>query len=426
MMASPIVKVKRDKLASCMACPLCNKLFRDATTISECLHTFCRKCIYEKITDEELNHCPVCNIDLGCAPLEKLRADHNVQDLRAKLFPSVRKKIKATEAITSVPLPGKRKERSLSSLGVSTTRLSAHSGLIGRRIKSAARKCLALQKSTTFVNEPFNREEDDKKVEDCLVSLSSPEPLFKFAQNRRQNSSNAESSKQHMRNKPTVDHTEPCEGTNDLWKPLNCLVETASKTTASKTKSFKFSMHGTTMLPDANEAHVPKSNIKGRGNKSKGHGPENGSDPASSGSVKPRKLQAVRQRTAVSDIPGQAVLDANSKRDRRFSPLWFSLVASDEQAGDAPLPQISSCYLRVKDGSLPVSFIKKYLVKKLDLASEAEVEILLWGQPLISSQQLHDLVDMWLQTKPTSERIETSVGSSAKDFVMVLSYGRSA
>jgi hypothetical protein len=39
MMASQIVKVKRDKLAACMACPLCNKLFRDATTISECLHT---------------------------------------------------------------------------------------------------------------------------------------------------------------------------------------------------------------------------------------------------------------------------------------------------------------------------------------------------------------------------------------------------
>jgi E3 ubiquitin-protein ligase DRIP len=55
-----------------------------------------------------------------------------------------------------------------------------------------------------------------------------------------------------------------------------------------------------------------------------------------------------------------------------------------------------------------------------------QVEILLQGRPLISTQQLHDLVDMWLQTKPTSERIQTSVGSSAKDFVMVLSYGRSA
>jgi E3 ubiquitin-protein ligase DRIP len=131
-----------------------------------------------------------------------------------------------------------------------------------------------------------------------------------------------------MRNKPTADHAEPCEGKNDLWKlPLNCLVENASKT-----KSFKFNMHGTTIVPGANEAHVPKSKIKGRGNKSKGHGHENGSALASSGSVKPRKFQAIRQRkVAVSDIPGQAVVDANSKHDRRFSPLWFSLVASDEQ-----------------------------------------------------------------------------------------------
>ena len=34
----------------------------------------CRKCIYDKITDEELECCPICNIDLGCVPLEKLRS----------------------------------------------------------------------------------------------------------------------------------------------------------------------------------------------------------------------------------------------------------------------------------------------------------------------------------------------------------------
>jgi predicted Zn-ribbon and HTH transcriptional regulator len=33
----------------------------------------CRKCIYQKLNDEELNHCPVCKIDLGCTPAEKLR-----------------------------------------------------------------------------------------------------------------------------------------------------------------------------------------------------------------------------------------------------------------------------------------------------------------------------------------------------------------
>lgn len=34
-----VVKVKREKLEACMTCPVCNELFREATTISECLHT---------------------------------------------------------------------------------------------------------------------------------------------------------------------------------------------------------------------------------------------------------------------------------------------------------------------------------------------------------------------------------------------------
>lgn len=38
-MLSQVVKVQRKKLAACMTCPLCNKLVRDATTVSECLHT---------------------------------------------------------------------------------------------------------------------------------------------------------------------------------------------------------------------------------------------------------------------------------------------------------------------------------------------------------------------------------------------------
>jgi hypothetical protein len=33
------VMVKRGLLAACMTCPICNRLLRDATTISECLHT---------------------------------------------------------------------------------------------------------------------------------------------------------------------------------------------------------------------------------------------------------------------------------------------------------------------------------------------------------------------------------------------------
>ena len=38
-MASQVVKVKRETVEACMTCPLCNKLLKEATTISLCLHT---------------------------------------------------------------------------------------------------------------------------------------------------------------------------------------------------------------------------------------------------------------------------------------------------------------------------------------------------------------------------------------------------
>jgi len=38
-MSNQVAKVRRNTIVACMTCPLCNKLFREATTISECLHT---------------------------------------------------------------------------------------------------------------------------------------------------------------------------------------------------------------------------------------------------------------------------------------------------------------------------------------------------------------------------------------------------
>ncbi|KAJ8615318.1 hypothetical protein MRB53_034690 [Persea americana] len=55
-------------------------------------------------------------------------------------------------------------------------------------------------------------------------------------------------------------------------------------------------------------------------------------------------------------------------------------------------PQIPS-YIRVKDDSVKVSNVKTYLVKKLGLASEAEVEITCMGQNLLPSQTLKEVRD---------------------------------
>ncbi|XP_011030582.1 PREDICTED: E3 ubiquitin protein ligase DRIP2-like [Populus euphratica] len=447
MVLGQVVKVQRQEIEACMTCYLCNKLFRDATTISECLHTFCRKCIYKKITDEELDSCPVCDTELGCSPLEKLRADHSWQDLRAKIFLSNRKKAKEPETVSlvpegvpsvpetapavpeampiqeadrPVPLIGRRKERSLSSLVVSTPKISVKSFLTGKRSKPIARK----RESPVLIKELV------KKVDGYYESLSSPETLSKIAQNKRQNSSTAESPKQHKPNKVAEDGVKPCKGKADFWKPLNCSVEASSKTKSNKSELQEILVQ-IKKLDAQEKAQSLKTSVKEHGDKSKVNGEESNLTASPSVSVKPRRLQGMQQKRAAPseglNIPAQTIVDANSKCDTRFSPIWFSLVASDhEQGGSAPLPQISSCYLRVKDGNLPVSYIKKYLAQKLGLVREAEVEISMRGQPVVSTMQLHNLVDWWLQTASASERIRTTVGGSAKDFVMVLSYGRKA
>ena len=54
-----------------------------------------------------------------------------------------------------------------------------------------------------------------------------------------------------------------------------------------------------------------------------------------------------------------------------------------------------------------------------------QVEIMLHGHPVIPSLRLRNLVDVWCQTAPSgTQEIQTSVGNSAKDFVLLLSYAR--
>ncbi|XP_020550585.1 E3 ubiquitin protein ligase DRIP2 isoform X4 [Sesamum indicum] len=364
--------------------------------------------------------CPICNIDLGCVPLEKLRADHNLQDVRAKLFPHKRINVKAPELVTPVVLPAKRKERSLSSLVVSTPRVSTQIGMTGRRSKSVARK--ASKGSSFIIEKPVSN-----SIEDQPDSSSSPELLNKFTQNLRQNSAAGEPSNHPNSDRGRGNGPDYWEGKVDLWKPLTCLVEAANRS-----KSSKFSTQGTLakseeQLSYENEGLPRKTKNKEQRKKSKVKDEKNYGDHAPPESERPKKFSRIREkaRNFGELAPPQAVLDAASaKLDRRTYPIWFSLVASNDVEGDAPpLPQISASYLRIKDGNIPVSFIQKYLKRKLDLTSEAEVDIKCMGQTIIPTLTLNNLVDLWLQTTST-ERVSATIGSSAKEFVMVLSYAR--
>ncbi|KAF5727034.1 E3 ubiquitin protein ligase DRIP2-like [Tripterygium wilfordii] len=423
-MANLVAKVKRETIAACMTCPLCNKLFRDATTISECLHTFCRKCIHDKISEEELECCPVCNIDLGCVPLEKLRPDHNLQDLRAKIFPYKKKKVNAPEAAPSATLPARRKERSLSSLVVSTPKVSSQGATTGKRTKTTTRKAAGLRGSSSVIDRVPKKEEYSE--EDYAEGSSSPETLKKFTHSKRQGSLSAEH--RDFLSAKVEDENDSSEAKLDLWKPLNCLVEVANRS-----KSFRSNSQGpetkleSLNLPDK-EGRVRKTKTKE--NKHNANAKEkNNALHDSSEAVEPKKLRRIRRKRAVAPgdpgISSQAVLDAaSSRQEKRSGPVWFSLVASEDQNGDAPLPQFPASYLRIKDGNMPVSMIQKYLTRKLDLTSETEVEIKCMGQTVVPSLQLHNLIDLWLQATSSPERSSATIGSSAKDFVMVLTYAR--
>ncbi|KAL1502717.1 hypothetical protein ABEB36_007821 [Hypothenemus hampei] len=74
------------ELNSGITCKLCKGYFIDATTIIECLHTFCRSCIVRYL--ESNKYCPICDVQVHkTKPLLNIRQDKTIQDLVYKLVP---------------------------------------------------------------------------------------------------------------------------------------------------------------------------------------------------------------------------------------------------------------------------------------------------------------------------------------------------
>ncbi|XP_050310463.1 polycomb group protein Psc-like [Anthonomus grandis grandis] len=73
-------------LNECITCKLCNGYFIDATTIIECLHTFCRSCIVRYLKSNK--YCPICDVQVHkTKPLLNIRQDRTIQSLVYKLVP---------------------------------------------------------------------------------------------------------------------------------------------------------------------------------------------------------------------------------------------------------------------------------------------------------------------------------------------------
>ncbi|XP_076934024.1 E3 ubiquitin protein ligase DRIP2-like [Bidens hawaiensis] len=398
-----VVKVRRDDLVACMTCPICNKLLKYATTIPECLHTFCRKCIRKKLTDEELECCPICEIDLGCVPLEKLRADHSLEDVRAKIFPHKRRR-GIPEIVASVAIPSRRKERSLSSLVVNTPRISTQTPLTGKRSKVTSRK---KSRGPSFSFEKRAKKTEDS-MEDSQESSSSRETSNQINQNSKQNPSTAEPSNRPQSEEQNEDG-QPWADKVD-WKALNDLVEAASRSKSSK--------------PEPKS--MPKNKGKDLFQRSNVQDDHHEANDATE-SIKPKKF---RRNYKKKDAGGpdvtttQAVVDTGGNSGgpgKKTYPIWFQLVPFEEQEGE-PLRQIEGRYVKLNDGNVPISIIQKLVMNKLALPSEHEVELRCMGRPVGPTQQLCNLMEQWLQAH--NDTVSAQIGSSAHEFVMKISYAK--
>ncbi|XP_024085703.1 polycomb group protein Psc-like [Cimex lectularius] len=71
-----------------LICVLCSGYFIEATTIVECLHSFCRSCLVKYL--EKSKFCPICDVQLHKNnPLLSVRCDSTLQQLVYKLIPGL-------------------------------------------------------------------------------------------------------------------------------------------------------------------------------------------------------------------------------------------------------------------------------------------------------------------------------------------------
>ncbi|XP_065919329.1 polycomb group RING finger protein 3-like [Dysidea avara] len=80
--------VKISEVNQYITCRLCAGYLVDATTITECLHTFCKGCIVKYLQSNA--QCPICGTMVNeTHPITSLRADRTMQDIVYKMVPEL-------------------------------------------------------------------------------------------------------------------------------------------------------------------------------------------------------------------------------------------------------------------------------------------------------------------------------------------------
>ncbi|XP_078269026.1 polycomb group RING finger protein 5-B [Rhinoraja longicauda] len=79
-----------------ITCYICKGYLIKPTTVTECLHTFCKRCIVQHFEDS--NDCPKCGIQVHeTNPLEMLRLDNTLEEIIFKVVPGLKEMEKRQE-----------------------------------------------------------------------------------------------------------------------------------------------------------------------------------------------------------------------------------------------------------------------------------------------------------------------------------------
>ncbi|KAH0943164.1 hypothetical protein HID58_002801 [Brassica napus] len=314
----------------------------------------CRRCIEDKFTVENLKACPVCNVDLGVDPLDKL-------------------KYTTSSGGSTPPEPLEPKK-----LGKQNNVLAG---------ASTSKGCIQME-----TNSRKDKKEIPVSSDDLGKSLS----------------------------------------TTDKNNHIALIAETAITPNGKEKQN--------TVLTERIPGEKPKNKGKEKQESfstprtvsgQKGKGKASSSPPV----LKPRmhvdmsssqaamSVEAVKNKVWLSLIAARNHLDSEAL-DCSFSGTLIIGLYCHKSAVNTYELMILFVYLH-SDGNLPVSYLKKYVAKKLGLQSENEVEIWLREETVRSTQKLHELVDWWVQTTPVAERKSGMVGRSAAGFLMNLHYSGS-
>jgi len=91
------IEVQLRNVNDYIVCKLCAGYFVNATTIMECLHTFCKSCIVKHFRNS--SNCPTCGLTTSeTNPLEMLRQDRTIQSMVFKLVKNLQGDEEARES----------------------------------------------------------------------------------------------------------------------------------------------------------------------------------------------------------------------------------------------------------------------------------------------------------------------------------------